>query len=113
MKSNVICKMFLTPSLRFAKVEVLNENPLVEIYEDVLTQKEFNRFVAELANYTFQPGTVWHPEGNVTVTFKMEKDVFNMDNKVVDDTQKIFDELTGLFPDENDYTQVHFNRCAE
>ena len=43
---------------------------------------------------------------NEHVTFKVQKDIYNTDNKVVSDIQKIFDDLTGLYPDEEDYIQV-------
>ena len=106
---NGICKTMITSSLRVAKVEVLNEDPLVEIYEDFLSPKELDKFSGELSSYSFEPGLASNEDGtNDNVTFKVQKDIYNVDNKVVNDIQKIIDDLTGLLPDVEDYTQVTF-----
>ena len=106
-----VCTTVMTPTFRIAKVEVLNTDPLVAIYDDFLSQNEFDTFTSELSKYPFEIGSVSDEYGDdENVTFKVQKDIDNTENKVVDEIQKIMDEIAELFPDEDDYTQVNFNK---
>ena len=107
MKNNGKCKTVLTPSWRVARVQVLNENPLVEVYEEFLSEQEVRWLSAELSQFSFEEGLASNDYGvNEKVTFKEQKDIYNSDNKVVDYIQKVFDDHTGLVPDPDDYIQV-------
>ena len=109
IKNNGKCKAVLTPSWRVSKVQVLNENPLIEVYEEFLSEQEIGKFSKELSQFSFEAGTTANNFGiSENVTFKEQKDIYNTENKVVDHFQKVFDDHTGLYPDSEDYIQVLF-----
>ena len=89
-------------------MEVLNENPLVEIYDDFLSEKELDIFTMEVSKYPYETGQTVDDYGiDHDVDFKVQVDIDNVDNKIVDDFQTIID-ITGLATDKKDYIAVFF-----
>ena len=107
MKSHGLCMFLVLPNLRTAKVEVINENPRVELYEDFLSDKELDMFTREVSKYPYIVGTTADDSGiSSDCDFKVQKDIYYKENKIVDEFLAIMDYVTGLGTDEEDYIEV-------
>ena len=105
--SKGFCRHYVLNSFRTVKVEVLNKEPRLEIYEDFLSEKELQKYKDELSSFEWEIGTIQTDFGvNENVTFKKQKVINNDENKFIDWFQKLTDQLTGLFPEDEDYIEV-------
>ena len=80
VENNGFCKLIHKPGFKRVNLEVLNEYPLVEVYEDFLSENEFEIFTAERLKYPI--------------------------DEYVNGEQKIIDELLGLSQEAENYTEV-------
>ena len=102
-------------NFRLAKVEIINENPLVELYEDFLSLQELDILTREISRYSFQTAQTLDEYGDQNdVDFRVEVMIDDMDSKVVKDLHSKIEEVAVLSTNqEDDYVQVGDDRITD
>ena len=101
------CKLILTKSFRKTKLEILNKNPKVEVYEDFLSEQEIILLSKEVSKFPFETAQTLDDDGEHTeVDFRVEVMIYDSESRMVKDLQYLIKDITGLSPDTEDYLQV-------
>ena len=102
-------------NFRLAKVEIINENPLVELYEDFLSLQELDILTRDISRYSFQTAQTLDKYGDQNdVDFRVEVMIDDMDSKVVKDLHSKIEEVAILSTNqEDDYVQVGHDRITD
>ena len=102
-------------NFRLAKVEIINENPLVELYEDFLSLQELDILTRDISRYSFQTAQTLDKYGDQNdVDFRVEVMIDDMDSIVVKDLHSKIEEVAILSTNqEDDYVQVGHDRITD
>ena len=102
-------------NFRLAKVELINENPLVELYEDFLSLQELDILTRDISRYSFQTAQTLDKYGDQNdVDFRVEVMIDDMDSIVVKDLHSKIEEVAILSTNqEDDYVQVGHDRITD
>ena len=102
-------------NFRLAKVEIINENPLVELYEDFLSLQELDILTRDISRYSFQTAQTLDKYGDRNdVDFRVEVMIDDMDSKVVKDLHSKIEEVAILSTNQEEhYVQVGHARIAD
>ena len=102
-------------NFRLAKVEIINENPLVELYEDFLSLQELDILTRDISRYSFQTAQTLDKYGDQNdVDFRVEVWIDDMDSKVVKDLHSKIEEVAILSTNQEEhYVQVGHARIAD
>ena len=102
IKNDAQCKTLLTYSWRKIKLEIVNKNPIVEVYHDFLSDQEILLLSNEVSKFPFQTAQT----SNDDVDFRVEVMIDGIESQLVRDLHFLIDDVTGLSTDEEDYLQV-------